>query len=66
MASVAIDPTADDWVPECQQLNLFPLHPKHLLLQDRDPRSKPPIWLGFVRMEKWRKNGLHRSEKKKT
>ncbi|EHA8588338.1 hypothetical protein COCNU_scaffold004783G000100 [Cocos nucifera] len=57
MASVVIDPTADDWVLECQQLDLFPLHPKHLLLQAKDPQSKPPTWLGFARMEKWRKNG---------
>ncbi|KAG1358911.1 Zinc finger protein CONSTANS-LIKE 7 [Cocos nucifera] len=37
MASSATDPAADDRVPECQQLDLFPLHPQHLLLQDRDP-----------------------------
>ncbi|XP_010932278.1 uncharacterized protein [Elaeis guineensis] len=37
MASVATDPAANDGVPACQQLDLFPLHPEHHLLQDREP-----------------------------
>ncbi|XP_008797174.1 uncharacterized protein LOC103712429 [Phoenix dactylifera] len=37
MASTDADADADAVVADSQQLDLFPLHPEHLLFQDRDP-----------------------------
>ncbi|XP_010938521.1 uncharacterized protein [Elaeis guineensis] len=37
MASTDTDAEADAAAEDCQQLDLFPRHPEHLLFQDRDP-----------------------------